>query len=323
MRGASTRVAIRQHRSVAKLATNLTACVKLVGRTARHVAPHRRIARSLIRALIALTIRGGIVLMLGWRDRGIGGHRGRSRTRRSTATRLHCAAATATTTTRLSVTNAEASSTSQHGRETEQFESRKHGKALSEIGRTSPRTRQTGVITRQERLRDPWENAPNSPTPFITHTSSATHTRGTTDSQPTRAVEHTGRSNRSRFPRGGAKHAAHKSGLDHQMPKDNDSVDRWYLTTDTRPIILLSGQRNRRGLPIANDQPQPQRGNIELRHSDLFGQRRGIGVFQRTAASRLQIPELLARRTVGRRSCLSCCLGFLLRHQMRSAARLQ
>ena len=83
------------------------------------------------------------------------------------------------------------------------------------------------------------------------------------------------------------------------MCKDNDPVERWYLTTDTRPIILLSGQRNRRGLPIANDQRQPQRCNIELRNVDLFGQRRGIGMFQRTATSRLRIPELLARRTVG------------------------
>ena len=83
------------------------------------------------------------------------------------------------------------------------------------------------------------------------------------------------------------------------MLKDNDSVERWYLTTDTRPIILLSGQRNRGGLPIIHDHRQPQRCNIELRDVDLFGQRWSVGVFQRTAASRFWVPELLARRTVG------------------------
>lgn len=258
----------RHHRSIAKPTENLAARTELVGRAARSVAPHRSIARSLIRALIALSSFGRC-LRLDRRSRSVRGgsrhRRRRSRTRWNTATRLHRAAATATATTRLSVTDANASSASQHGRETKQFESRQHGKALSEIGRTSPRTRQIGVITRQERRRENLGNAPNSPAPFITLTSSATHTRGTTDSQPTHAVERTIRTpNRSRFPRGDAKHVAHNSGLDHQMLKDNDSVERWSLTTSTRPISLLNGQRNHRSLPIASDQRQPQRRDIEM-----------------------------------------------------------
>lgn len=144
-----------------------------------------------------------------------------------------------------------------------------------------------------------WGNAPNSPAPFITHTSSATLTRGITDSQSTHAVERIGRSNRSRFPRGGAKHAAHVSGLDHQMLKDNDSVERWSFTTDTRPISLLSSQRNHGRLPIANDQRQPQHGDIEPGNVDLFSQCRSRDLLQRAAASRLRIRELLTRRTVG------------------------
>ena len=131
MRGASTREATQHHRSVAEPAENLAACAEVIRRAARTVAPHRRIARSLIAALIALPIRGGVVLMFGRRSRSIGRHRGWSRTRRSGTTRL--AAAATTTTTRLSVTDADASSASQHGRETKQFESRQHDKTLSEI----------------------------------------------------------------------------------------------------------------------------------------------------------------------------------------------
>ena len=82
------------------------------------------------------------------------------------------------------------------------------------------------------------------------------------------------------------------------MLEDNDPVERWYLTTRTRPRILTNGQRNYGSLPVANDQRQPQRRHIDIRHFDLRGERWSVDQLQLAAASRLRISELRTRRAV-------------------------
>lgn len=145
-RGAPTRQTT-PHELATEPAQKFAARIKLVRRTARSIAPHRgAVIRNLIRALVPLSIRGGVVLMRGRRSRCVHRHRGGSRT-----TWLHRAATAPTTTTRLSVIRAQ--TTSQHGRETKQFESRQHGKTLPEMGRAASHTRTMGVVTGQKRRR--------------------------------------------------------------------------------------------------------------------------------------------------------------------------
>ena len=95
-----------------------------------------------------------------------------------------------------------------------------------------------------------------------------------------------------------ANETPHKSELDHQMLEDNDPVERWYLTTHTRPSILTSGQRNYGSLPFGNDQRQPHPRDLKIRYGDLLSERRSVGQFQPAATSGLRIPKLRTRRTV-------------------------